>query len=354
MGLGCVELGMFKMAVLVFVPVLVLGEGLPSAKPVPRVQAVPKPHHVTSFQLEGRELTAIHYDPADYRVFWYPIMSAKGVCLTRMGHPHDPLTHSHHNSVWISHSNVNGLDFWGDQRKQNQGRILAVEVSRDGYMDSDEAAGMRMVNHWVAEADRRVQMIEVRRTEVRPLDGVRSWLMIVDLDFSAPKGQTAVINPSFFGLIAVRMAKSIGVLDGGGRILNSAGQMNEAEVFRQPAEWVDYSGRITNEVDGFAGITLMNHPMNPENPTAFHVRDDGWMGASLVPDVLAEKGDPKGPPLKPASPPIEVTEAKHLRLRYALWVHDGIHEKPAIQRVYEIFTALPAADLFPTPPMKTK
>ena len=65
-----------------------------------------------------------------------------------------------------------------------------------------------------------------------------------------------------FGPIGVRMAKTIGVTDGGGRILNSAGQRNEAEAFRKPARWVDYSGPITNEQT--AGITLMDHPANPE------------------------------------------------------------------------------------------
>jgi hypothetical protein len=30
---------------------------------VPRMQAVPLPHHVTSFQLDGRELTACHFEP---------------------------------------------------------------------------------------------------------------------------------------------------------------------------------------------------------------------------------------------------------------------------------------------------
>ena len=112
---------------------------LPSAKLIPHVQAVPMPHHITSFQLDGRELTAMHYDPQDMRPFWHPIRASKDASLTRMGHPHDPLTHSHHNSVWITHNMVNDLDFWGDYAKK-QGRIVNVEVSREGYEDTDEFA----------------------------------------------------------------------------------------------------------------------------------------------------------------------------------------------------------------------
>ncbi len=299
---------------------------LPSALPVPRVQAVPMPHHVTSFQLDGRELTACHYSPADRRVFWHPIRASRDVSLTRMGHPHDPLTHSHHNSVWIAHADVDGVNFWGDHGK-SLGQIANMEVSREGYEDTDEFASMRMVNHWKRE-DGSVQMIETRRTEVRPLDGAKSWFMIVDMELTTPKGQTATFKPSGFGIIAVRMARSIGVHDGGGRILNSEGQVNEKAMFRLPARWCDYSGRITNEADGFAGITLMNHPTNPQNPAPYHVRDDGWMGACLNLET-----------------PIEVSEEKKLRLRYALWVHDGIASGKDVEARWKQFTDMPVADL---------
>lgn len=300
---------------------------LASAKLVPRVQAVPLPHSVTSFQLDGRELTALHYDTRDMRPFWHPLRASREVGLTRMGHPHDPLTHSHHNSVWVAHNLVNGIDFWGDHAKR-QGRIVAAEISRNGYEDTDEYASMRMVNYWISEADQSLQLIEVRRTEVRPLDGAGSWLMIIDLELAPPAGKTTIFGATGFGLVAVRMAKSIGVHDGGGRILNSEGRINEAGVFRQPARWCDYSGRLTNEEDGFGGIALMNHPMNPRHPTAFHVRDDGWMGCCLSLDES-----------------LEVTAERKLRLRYGLWVHDGVPDLEEIETQWKHFSGLPEAKL---------
>jgi hypothetical protein len=307
---------------------------LPSAKPVPLVQAVPMPHHITSFQLDGRELTAMHFDPLDMRPFCHPIRASRDVSLTRMGHPHDPLTHSHHNSVWVTHNMVNDLDFWGDYAKK-QGRIVNVEVSREGYEDTDEYASMRMVNRWISEEDKAIQLVEVRRTEVRPEEGAKSWFMIVDMEFTPPEGKTTTFGATGFGLIAVRMAKSIGVHDGGGRILNSEGQLNEEQIFRKSARWCDYSGRITNDADGFGGITLMNHPMNPHNPTAFHVRNDGWMACCLSLDT-----------------PVEVTEEKKLRVRYALWVHDGVAAQEQSEAHWKNFVKLPVIDLNPPKPVK--
>jgi hypothetical protein len=218
---------------------------------------------------------------------------------------------------------------------KKQGRIVNVEVSREGYEDTDDVAAMRMVNHWVSEADKSVQLTEVRRTEIRPIDGAKSWFMIIDLEFSPPKGKTTTFGATGFGLVAVRMAKSIGVHDGGGRILNSEGQLNEEAVFRKPARWCDYSGRITNDTDGFGGITLMNHPMNPHNPTAFHVRNDGWMGCCLSLDT-----------------PVQVTEQKKLRVRYALWVHDGVASQAESEAHWQKFIAMPVVDLALKPAKK--
>jgi hypothetical protein len=62
-------------------------------------------------------------------------------------------------------------------------------------------------------------------------------------------GGAVTLGQTPFGLLGVRMAKSIGVADGGGRILNSEGGVNEVGCFRKAARWVDYSGPVTADVD---------------------------------------------------------------------------------------------------------
>jgi hypothetical protein len=103
--------------------------------------------------------------------------------------------------------------------------------------------------------------------------------MFIDLQFDAPPGAPVKLGTTPFGMMSVRMAKTIGVHDGGGRILNSEGQINEKEIFRKPARWVDYSGPITSEAR--AGITLMDHPSNPNHPAAFHVTSHEKLGRNL-------------------------------------------------------------------------
>jgi hypothetical protein len=114
------------------------------------------------------------------------------------------------------------------------------------------------------------------------------------------------------------MAKSIGVRDGGGAILNSEGGVNEAGTFRKPARWIDYSGPIAPGVTN--GITLMDHPGNPNHPSVFHTRDDGWMGSCLTFD---------GPRV--------VTGSAPLRLRYGLYVHAGAAAPATVEGRWKAF-----------------
>ena len=299
---------------------------LPDARPVPDVQVIPLPYDQASFRHLDRELTCYHFAPALRRPFWYPIAAPDqpavgarypaGRSLTRMGHPRDPYTHSHHNSVWISHADVGGVDFWSDHG-QNLGRIVHRWVKQ--YEDGNRSAWMLSLNAW-EDAKGKVLLNEWRRCEVQPLSG-DDWLMLIDLQLEAPPGGPVTLGQTPFGLIGVRMAKTIGVNDGGGRILNSEGQVNEEQAFRRPARWVDYSGPVTSQLCG--GITLMDHPQNPGHPTAFHVRNDGWMGASLT-----------------LNGPLSIQPDKPRRLRYGLWVHAGVPAPVAIQARWKGFATL--------------
>lgn len=287
---------------------------LPGAKPVPRMQALPLPHDEASIQRDGKELTRYHFGRDLRRPFLYPIIGPSGRSLTRMGHPHATVSHSHHNSVWVSHNDVNGDVFWADN---GPGRIVNQWIVE--YTDGDREASIVAVNHWMGKGDR-VHIVERRGMKAVALPD-EEWLLILDLQLEANQAPVT-LGKTPFGMVAVRMAKTIGVLDGGGMIRNSEGNVGEQGpngVFWKRARWVDYSGPVlpgTNE-----GITLMDHPANPNHPSYFHVRDDGWMGASLTFD---------GPRI------IEI--GKILRLRYGLYVHRGVPEPTKIEKQWKPFS----------------
>jgi hypothetical protein len=290
---------------------------LPQARPVPAVQVIPLPDDKASFQVGDRELTRYHFGPLQMRPFCYPMAGPAGKSLTRMGHPYDPVTHSHHNSVWLAHMSVDGVDFWPDHGK-SIGRIVPLRI--EGYEDGDRSAWLLAVNAW-KDAEGKTLMQERRRIEVEPLTG-DDWLMYIDVQLEAPADKPVELGQTPFGLVGVRMAKTIGVRDGGGRILNSEGQRNEPDAFRKPARWCDYSGPVTNQQTG--GILLMDHPKNVNHPTPFHIRADGWMGACLTLDKA-----------------ITIEPSKPLRLSYGLWMHAGVPSVEGMNARWQAFADRP-------------
>lgn len=295
--------------------------GRPAPKPVPLMQAVPQAGRQVSFQREGIELARYHYGPEHKRPFVFPLIGPAGRSVTRIGHPHGPQGHSHHLSVWVAHASVNGVSFWEDRGKA--GRIVHQVI--EPFFDSPDEAAVQTVNGWIDQSGK-VVLTDRRRTAVQVLPN-DEWLLVVDVQLMA-KNEPVTLGKTNFGLLSVRMAKTIGVHDGGGTIRNSAGAVNEREAFGQPAKWVDYSGPITATATN--GATLFDHPANPNHPTRYHVRDDGWMGASLTFDQART-----------------IPAGQTLQLRYAVYVHDGMPSMPALQRQWEAFARKPMHDFKP-------
>lgn len=288
--------------------------GAAEPKPVPRVQAIPLPQDQVSFECDHRELTRLYFGPGQQRPFLFPINGPSGFSLTRMGHPHDPITHSHHNSVWISHAAVNGLSFWADT---SGARILQKRVEK--LTDGDDSASVQTASVW-RSPDGADLLEDKRILTIKPLQN-GEWLLLIDLQLT-PLKDAVQLGDTAFGMLGVRMAKTIGVKDGGGTIRNSEGGVDEKGCFRKNARWVDYSGPVTNEIQ--EGITLFDHPSNPNHPVPFHVRDDGWMGAALT-----------------FGNPITLAPGQTLRLQYGLYVHSGTPSAESLEAAWKAFSSAP-------------
>ncbi|OGV67458.1 MAG: hypothetical protein A2283_01560 [Lentisphaerae bacterium RIFOXYA12_FULL_48_11] len=295
-------------------------------KPVPHMQVIPQPGQQVSFQRDGQEIARYHFGLDVRRPFIFPVIGPSGRSLTRMGHPHDPEGHSHHYSVWISHMDVNGLSFWEDRSK---GRIIHQRVEK--FEDADDHASITTLNHWINETNNTVLLVERRTTTAQSLPNGEE-LLVIDLQIEA-KDKTITLGKTPFGLIGVRMAKTICVNDGGGTIRNSEGAEGEKDIFRKPAKWVDYSGPIT--ANATEGITLFDHPSNTNHPSAFHVRSDGWMCASLT-----------------CGGSLIIEPVKPLMLRYGLYIHTGKAPPEQIQKQWDMFTRTPLPQ--PWKPVKKK
>lgn len=262
-----------------------------------RVQIVPLADDRLSFRVDGVERLCWNFARRFPRPHLFPVIGPSGRSVTRMGHPGAP-DHDHHRSIWFAHQNVGGVNFWEDRGGEQQIRQEQWIHYQDG---DDEAMAVFRLGWFDAHAVRLLQQDVM--LALRPLPRGESWIE-VQSQFSTTL-ESIELAKTNFGILAVRVSKDLSALFGGGRLRNSDGLIGEPAIFGQPAEWMDYSG--PNHPDGlWEGITYFDHPMNPHQPTHWHVRDDGWMTASF--SMMQSH---------------TMRKAESLTLRYALHVHVG-------------------------------
>jgi len=289
---------------------------------IPRCQIIPEPEDQAVFQIGDREVLRWHYGKEYPRPFFYPLNGPSGQSLTRMGHPGAP-NHDHHQSVWFAHNKVLGIDFWanGGDTQIRQHRWLV-------YQDGEEEAVMASEVGWYDGHDPQPLLKQVLVASLQP-DSEGQYQLEMQATFT-PTAETLELQKTNFGMLAVRVAKSLSVHFGGGTLTNSEGQVGEPAIFGKPARWMDYSGPVsTSGKPLIEGISYIDHPNNPGQPTHWHVREDGWMGASLCfnAPIMLQKGAP-------------------LRIRYLLDIHSAPIDATRANRLHADFSERPPWKVF--------
>lgn len=282
---------------------------------IPRCQIIPLPDHQATFLIDGRERLRWHFGTNYPRPFFFPLNGPSGMSLTRMGHPGAP-NHDHHQSIWFAHNKVLGIDFWGNT---SPARIRQKEWL--AYADGDDEAVMAVKLGWFDGHDPKELLEQELIAAVRPGENGET---LVELQSTfLPTADLLEFGKTNFGFLAVRVAKSLSAHFGGGQLSDSEGRVGEPAIFGNRARWMDYSGPVAIAVQGEAvteGITYFDHPSNPGHPTHWHVREDGWMGASAC---FAE--------------PLTITKAAPLVLRYLLHAHAGKTDPARVNSVFDHF-----------------
>lgn len=279
-----------------------------------RCEITPTADHQFQFSIDGKPRLNWCFAPYHPRPFFYPLVGPGGGQLTRMGHPGAP-DHDHHRSIWFAHEKVLGINFWADglPARIRQTRWLCLH-------DGEDEAVMAVELGWFDGHDPAALLSQELVCALRPLPGDELFLELQST--FRPAAQTLEFGKTNFGFLAVRVAKSVSAHFGGGLLTDSENRRSEAAVFGQRARWVDYSGRLRQESgEAPAGLTYFDHPSNPGHPTHWHVRDDGWFGASAC-----------------FSGPLLTTAEKPLVLRYGLHAHQGEPSREAAEAIASQFS----------------
>jgi hypothetical protein len=236
-----------------------------------------------------------------------------------MGHPGAP-NHDHHQSLWFAHHKVLGIDFWGNQSgaEIRQSQWFACE-------DGDDECRMAVELAWMDGHDPGPLLKQELICCVRPQGNPHEFTIELQSRF-LPVSESLEFQQTNFGFLGIRVARSISGFFGGGNLTNSDGGTGEREVFGRPAQWMDYSGLNGTGANSMQeGITCIDHPSNPGQPTGWHVREDGWMCAS---------------PTMNSS--LLTTQQSPLRLRYLLLVHAGPADADRNHSLHQEFSLRPA------------
>ena len=313
-----------SMRCLALVLLFVLAGVLPAEEPfaLKRCELLPLPEDQVSFQIDGVEKARWHFGTGYPRPFFYPFNGPSGTSLTRMGHP-GAHNHDHHRSVWFAHHDVDGIDFWSDD---TAGRVRQKFWS--SYRDGDDEAVMASVSGWYDGEGNELMEQEIVAALMPLADDEHALELQITM---RPAGtlEAVELGKTNFGFLAVRVAKTVSVHFGGGKLIDSEGRRGEKAIFGNQARWVDYSGPVAvgqgpDRKTVVEGITYFDHPENPRYPTHWHVRADGWMGASFC----MHEGR-------------TITAEAPLALRYLLHAHRGAYDHAKAESIHEGFSKRP-------------
>ncbi|MEM9828011.1 MAG: PmoA family protein [Planctomycetota bacterium] len=230
----------------------------------------------------GDDLWTRYIPDSQGRPVWYPVLGPGGESMTRgfpfqKANPDEKSDHDHHRSLWLTHGEVNDIDFWIDD--PGTGRIVDT-----GHRLSSGKDGAKF------EADYRWESAEGEKVmmERRVLRFfVQNGRRIIDLDSKL----TAEFGPVHIGdtkegTFGIRVPGTMKVdAKKGGKITNAEGILDKQAWGKQSA-WVDYNGPVaakdaTDEKDLIlAGIRIHQHPSSFGFPCRWHVRTYGLFAAN--------------------------------------------------------------------------
>ena len=233
--------------------------------------------------IDGAVLTEIRYNTFAKPVLW-PIHGPGGIPLTRdwpmkTDTPGDDHDHPHHKSLWFTHGDVNGIDFW--KEAPDAGKIITSGYPRTTLDDAGRAV-VELANEWQAPDGRIIcSDTTVIRCSTVPTgtDGPFAHFIHYEITVKATHGEV-VFGDTKEGTMAIRTRPEWNVERknplAAGTSRNSEGLTGSA-LWGAKAAWVDYQAPVNKEI---MGIAFFDHPSNLRHPTTWHARDYGLVAAN--------------------------------------------------------------------------
>ena len=274
------------------------------------------------------------------RPYFYPVIAADGTQLNRdfpmkKDTAGEELDHPHHRSLWFTHGDVNGLDFWAETNGPKQGKIINDSVTATA---KGATATLVSVNRWLGP-DGTVQCTD--ETTVR-LGAVADGRQLdYEVTIKAPAGKPVVFGDTKEGSMAMRLAQWMTIAhkyqkkDSGtsGHIVNDSG-VRDGATWGKRSAWVDYFSEHNGKT---YGVAMFDHPKNPQHPTWWHVRDYGLFAAN--PFGRHDFEGTKEKPLPATAGNLTIPAGGSVTLRYRFFFHYGDEKTGKVAEHFAAYAA---------------
>jgi hypothetical protein len=275
-------------------------------------------------EVDGKLFTVYLTATGPKPILW-PVIGPTGAEMTRAfpmkevaGEKHD---HPHQRSIWFTHGDVNGVDFWSETA--GHGSIAHREYLR--LQETDEFALITTRNDWLDATGKKI-LEDVRDLTFRSSENWRSIDFYITLH--ASEGPVK-FGDTKEGSMGIRIPTVMDVnSQQGGHIVNSEGDTDK-DAWGKPASWVDYYGTVDGQA---VGIAFLNHPTSLRYPTRWHVRDYGLFAANPfgLRDFVG-KQDVDGS--------LTLPKGESIGLRYRIIFHTGDAEQAKVEELFERYGA---------------
>lgn len=262
------------------------------------------------FRIGGSDVaTYVFRDEQVPRPYFAPVRTRSGIPVTRRHPPvpdQDATDHTGlHTGLWLSFGDLSGCDYWRLKARTEHVRFLE-EPAGNG-----SRKGFTVLNRYLTTDGRHVVAEETCRYAVHLVD--HGWLLEMTSEFRPGDRELVFGDQEEMGL-GIRVATPLAVdRKQGGRILDSAGRRNGAEVWGKTAEWCDYSGPLNGR---WTGLTVLSDPGN-FRPSWNHARDYGFLAVN----PFGRRAFTKQEASRVTVPP-----GQSFRLRFGVVIHESAAE----------------------------
>jgi hypothetical protein len=267
-------------------------------------------------EIDGKHFTDYIITADAPKPYLHPLRTAADKQITR-SFPMDLVEgekrdHPHHRGLWFSHGDVNGWDFWANEKNQKgvgkgRGEIKVVKVK--DLKSGKKSGSVSTLQDWIDGTGKRLISEARTMTFYAEPGGNRT----MDFDITLTAIEESVFGDTKEGVFAMRLVRALEE-ESTGTMINSEGGEKEKNVWGKRSPWVDYSGTLDGEK---VGVVILDHPSSFRHPTYWHSRAYGLFASNVfgVRDFTRDKTSTAGvATLKPG---------ETMRFRFRVVIHPG-------------------------------